>query len=67
MKKTIKLFIRYLKKNFLDSISSLFAKFRVKDMQNMEKVPLQYRLDQEAARDPQEQERRRRLEEERRR
>ena len=33
----------------------------------MEKVPLQHRLDQEAARDPQEQERRRRLGEERRR
>ena len=34
----------------------------------MEKVPLQHRLlDQEAARDPQKQERRRRLEEERRR
>ena len=31
----------------------------------MEKVPLQHRLDQEAARDPHEQERRRRLEEER--
>ena len=56
---------RYLKKNFLDSISLLFAKFRVKDIQNMEKVPLQHRLDQEAARDPHEQERRRRLEEER--
>ena len=35
-------------------ISSLFAKFRVKDVQNMEKIPLQHRLDQEAARDPQE-------------
>ena len=53
---------RYLKKNFLDSISLLFAKFKVKDIQNMEKVPLQHRLDQEAARDPHEQERRRRLE-----
>ena len=30
----------------------------------MEKVPLQHRLDQEAARDPHEQERKRRLEEE---
>ena len=44
---------RYLK-NFLDSISLFFAKFRVKDVQNMEKIPLQHRLDQEAARDPQE-------------
>ena len=43
----------------------MFAKFRVKDIQNMEKVPLQHRLDQEAARDPHEQERKRRLEEER--
>ena len=48
-----------------DSICLLFAKFRVKDIQNTEKVPLQHRLDQEAARDPHEQERRRRLEEER--
>ena len=47
---------RYLKKNFLDSVSLLFAKFRIKDIQNMEKVPLQHRLDKEAARDPQEQE-----------
>ena len=51
---------RFLKKNFLDSISLLFAKYRVKDIQNMDRVPLQRRLDAEAERDPIEQRRRQR-------
>ena len=38
---------RFFKKKFLDFISLLFAKYRVKDLQNMDRIPLQRRLDAE--------------------
>lgn len=53
--RTKKLEFRYSKKIFyeknLHSISFLFTKYGVKDIQNMEKFPIQRRLDQGAARD----------------
>ena len=43
-----------------DAISLLFAKYRVKDLQNMDRIPLQRTLDAEAERDAMEQTRRQR-------
>ena len=40
-----------------DAISLLFAKYRVKDLQNMDRISLQRTLDAEAERDPMEQRR----------